>query len=99
MSNTATTTTPASSGNRAITAGVILCLLGAAIVLSMGLSSTREASDKRLTVEATYIEANGCVIAQMDGRHVAKYRCEKPEARYLTAAELSREATASVAKN
>jgi hypothetical protein len=83
---------------RAATVGVILCLLGGFIALSMGTTSTRERNEQRTAAESAYIEANGCVVAQMDGRFVAKYRCEKPETRYLSSAQLAHDAMAGAPK-
>lgn len=84
------------AANRGVTAGVILCMLGCFIALSSGMSSTREKTEQRNKAESAYIESNGCVVAQMEGRFVSKYRCEKPEPRYLSAAELAREAMTGV---
>lgn len=85
--------------NRWGTAAFIGILFGVAFFLMTSGKSLNEQKAQRQSAESAYIEANGCVVAQMNGRWVSKYRCEKPEPRYLSAAELVREAQVGAAKS
>lgn len=75
---------------RGETAVIIGFLMAGAVGLSYVMSSTTESSERQDAAESAYIEKNSCVVAQMNGRYVAKYRCEKPEPRYLERSELAR---------
>lgn len=84
--------TPNSKPTRENTIGIIVLVLAA---LGVGVGSARyeDREAKREAAISAYIEAYGCVVANMSGRFISSYRCDKLEGgSYLPAAELVRRA-------
>jgi hypothetical protein len=77
---------------------VIALLLGAAVFVGWSSDRMGEKREQRNKAETAYIVKHECVVAVMDGRVPSKYRCDLPEKRYLSSAELNQEALAEAAQ-
>ncbi len=80
---------------RGQTAVVIAVLVGVAFAIGHFADKASREAEVLRQAEARYIQAHQCVVAQMQGRWVSRYRCDAPTpGEYLTARELSRRALA-----
>lgn len=73
----------------------ILAMMAVSIGIARCDGHVQEQAAQRQAQEHEYIVNHECVVAEMRGRYVASYRCDKPApARYLTPGELGRAAQA-----
>lgn len=88
-------TTKASAHTRGQTTALILMLVASALAIGSCSNSWSERMDRENAAINAFIEQHGCSVANMNGRMVSTYRCEKPEVRYLPATEVARQALAA----